>query len=41
MTLIHHLTGRHLVDDVATSYPQLVVMRPNVSVLTRTTWKLR
>ena len=29
-----------VVDDVATSYPQLIVMRPNVSVLTRTTWKL-
>jgi hypothetical protein len=27
------------VDDVATSYPQLIVVRPNVSVMTRTTWK--
>lgn len=29
-----------VVDDVATNYPQMVVIRPNVSVLTRTTWKL-
>ena len=30
-----------VLDDVATSYPQLVVVRPNVSVMTKTTWKLR
>ncbi|GDX78272.1 hypothetical protein LBMAG42_00830 [Deltaproteobacteria bacterium] len=29
-----------IVDDVATSYPQIVVIRPNVSVMTRTTWSL-
>lgn len=29
-----------VVDDAATSYPQIVVVRPNVSVMTRTTWKL-
>ena len=29
-----------VVDDAATTYPQLVVIRPNVSVLTKTTWKL-
>lgn len=32
--------GSEVVDEVATSYPQIIVVRPNVSVMTRTTWKL-
>jgi hypothetical protein len=34
------LGSSEVVDDVATNYPQLIVIRPNVSVMTRTTWKL-
>ncbi len=27
-------------DDVSTSYPQVILVRPNVSVMTKTSWKL-